>query len=228
MISLSFRPITSTGSFVRDGPRHGESGGEFVDRDRWASVLLSVADTKFHLGDRLVEVGVSAPELQSALVCIAFAQAELGHARLLYNWVAEWRGAPAEITGPGRAGVDTIGTIDDWIPLMVVTHMVNVAVAEVTKWLCEDLGDEARQKTAKMAVELREHIAFSGAWCRKFHEETGAVPRVFEEEKGKWEEVVVEWLTRLANIVRPKQAEELVEKARMAWRGEGGMLEATA
>ncbi|SIS74562.1 MULTISPECIES: Phenylacetic acid catabolic protein [Alicyclobacillus] len=188
-----------------------------MDPAKWAPILLSLADSKFHLGDRLVEVGVSAPELQSALVCVAFAQAELGHARLLYNWVSEWHGETSDVSGPGGSGVQQLTEIQEWIPLMVATHLINVAALEVLSWIREEGDATSLQKISKMENELREHIVFSRAWCNRFAEDTGAVPRVFADEHSRWEEVVSRWLVGLANQVDPNQAVERVNRARSVW-----------
>ena len=60
-----------------------------VDTWSWVNVLEALADDDFVAGNRLVEVGISAPELQSALAAVAIAQGELGHARHLYHWSHE-------------------------------------------------------------------------------------------------------------------------------------------
>ena len=52
----------------------------------------TIADNKYILGDRLVEIGVSGPKLEATLSAIAMAQQELGHSRLIYRWSYDLKG----------------------------------------------------------------------------------------------------------------------------------------
>ena len=50
-----------------------------------ANVVVSLADNKYFLAQRLATWGVGAPTLESAVACTAIAQEEAGHARGLYS-----------------------------------------------------------------------------------------------------------------------------------------------
>jgi 1,2-phenylacetyl-CoA epoxidase catalytic subunit len=55
-----------------------------------AHVVVSLADNKYFLAQRLATWGVGAPTLESAVACTAIAQEEAGHARGLYSLLADF------------------------------------------------------------------------------------------------------------------------------------------
>ncbi len=59
-----------------------------------AHVVVSLADNKYFLAQRLATWGVGAPTLENAVACTAIAQEEAGHARGLYSLLEDF---PAEV-----------------------------------------------------------------------------------------------------------------------------------
>ena len=55
-----------------------------------AHVVVSLADNKYFLAQRLATWGVGAPTLESAVACTAIAQEEAGHARGLYSLLEDF------------------------------------------------------------------------------------------------------------------------------------------
>jgi 1,2-phenylacetyl-CoA epoxidase catalytic subunit len=55
-----------------------------------AHVVVSLADNKYFLAQRLATWGVGAPTLESAVACTAIAQEEAGHARGLYSLLQDF------------------------------------------------------------------------------------------------------------------------------------------
>jgi 1,2-phenylacetyl-CoA epoxidase catalytic subunit len=183
-----------------------------MDYVAWADVMESLADNKFVLGDQLVEIGVSAPELQSALASVALAQAELGHARHLYNWVGEWRGEEIEITEESGNSLPALALNRNWIDLMVSVLAVNTAAKLVIDEIRRG-GDRAVvAKTSKMLVEIEEHRTFAREWCRRFASEDGAVPRVFCEARERLVGAIDEWLGAADKRLSTGRSLELVRK----------------
>lgn len=150
-------------------------------KEGWTSALEFFADNKFVLGERLVEVGVSAPELQAALAAVALAQGELGHARHLYHWVQQIQEVSFEVTGETGSSLPKVGQVENWIELMVAVLVVNAATKTFLDQVRQEDPQTAVQKTGKMMVELEEHLTFSGEWCRRFAGELGAIPRLYQQ-----------------------------------------------
>src|SRR5699024_7481282 len=92
-------------------------------------LLETIADNKYVMGDHLVEVGVSGPNLESTVSSIAMAQSELGHARLLYHWVEELKtGSKKKIDIKGQTGksFQSANETNDWISLIANLFITNV------------------------------------------------------------------------------------------------------
>ena len=67
-----------------------------------AHVVVSLADNKYFLAQRLATWGVGAPTLESAVACTAIAQEEAGHARGLYSLLEDFPRGVAPRWRPGR------------------------------------------------------------------------------------------------------------------------------
>lgn len=89
--------------------------------------IETIADNKYILGDLLVEIGVSGPDLEATLSTIAMAQGELGHARLLYNWAFDLKGIKKqEIERQTGKAFTSVVAVDNWIDLIGSLYVVNV------------------------------------------------------------------------------------------------------
>lgn len=155
--------------------------------------LLVMADNKFVLGDRLVEVGIGAPEVEAKLACIALAQSELGHARLLYQWANEELNELS--SRPALAGLDASGEVehqtgrafesivecDDWIALVAGLYGVETAIDAVLEALRQQREDEVTKRLHKMLQEQPDSIEFARGWAERLNEDEGLVPQTFQE-----------------------------------------------
>ncbi|WP_026961501.1 Phenylacetic acid catabolic protein [Alicyclobacillus herbarius] len=165
-----------------------------MDKTVLIEVLQFLADSKISLGDQLVEEGVSAPELTSALSAVAMAQAELGHARHLYNWSASLSNQEVEIPQEATTGLQAMRENRNWIDLMVSVFMVNTTARLILQALRDRDVPEVLAKTGKMLREVEEHITFASEWCKRFALETGAIPRLFRESVQRQGQEALDWL----------------------------------
>jgi ring-1,2-phenylacetyl-CoA epoxidase subunit PaaC len=165
-------------------------------------LIEGIADNKYVMGDRLVEVGIGGPNLEAILSSIAMAQGELGHARLLYNWtfdLQEKQGKKPEIEKQTGKALDGVVKADSWITLIAALYTVNVALDVVLKSILEARHAEVVTRIHKLIKEQRDHILYSRNWAEKLLQDQGAVPRKFREAM---EQIVPEaetWLLTIEN-----------------------------
>ncbi|WP_027410000.1 Phenylacetic acid catabolic protein [Anoxybacteroides tepidamans] len=163
-------------------------------------LLETIADNKYVLGDRLVEVGVSGPNLEATLASIAMAQGELGHARLLYNWCFDLRGLQgkkAEIYGQtGKAFTEVIG-VNNWITLIAALYTTNVAIDIVLQSLLESNHPAVVSRIQKLMREQQDHLIYAKSWAYELRNEQGAIPRRFEQALNRMVSEVYTWLEKV-------------------------------
>lgn len=165
-------------------------------------LIEAIADNKYVMGDRLVEVGIGGPNLEAILSSIAMAQGELGHARLLYNWtfdLREHKGKKPEIAQQTGKALDGVVKAQDWIALIAALYTVNVALDVVLKSVLEARHAEVVARIHKLIREQKEHIMYASNWAQQLLKDEGAVPRKFREAL---EQIVPEaetWLLTLDN-----------------------------
>jgi len=162
----------------------------------------TIADNKFILGDRLVEIGISGPNLEATLSSIAMAQAELGHARLMYKWANELQGingSKIEIKNQtGKAFPAAVNT-NNWISLIASVYAVNVAVNLVINAIILAENPELNAPFSKMLKEQEEHLLYSRSWCKQLLNDRGAVPKTLKEELEKVSQEALQWLIHVEN-----------------------------
>ncbi|WP_066067894.1 Phenylacetic acid catabolic protein [Neobacillus soli] len=162
----------------------------------------TVADNKFILGDRLVEIGISGPNLEATLSSIALAQAELGHARLMYKWANELQGlngSKVEIkTQTGKAFPAVVNTTN-WVALIAGVYAVNAAVDLVINAVSSAKHPGLHTPFSKMLKEQEEHLLYSKSWCKQLLTDKGAVPKTFTEELERVTIEVLQWLKNVEN-----------------------------
>ncbi|WHY66157.1 Phenylacetic acid catabolic protein [Neobacillus sp. SuZ13] len=162
----------------------------------------TIADNKFILGDRLVEIGISGPNLEATLSSIAMAQAELGHARLMYKWANELQGingSKIEIKNQtGKAFPAAVNT-NNWISLIAGVYAVNVAVNLVINAIILAENPELNAPFSKMLKEQEEHLLYSRSWCKQLLNDRGAVPKTLKEELEKVSQEALQWLIHVEN-----------------------------
>jgi ring-1,2-phenylacetyl-CoA epoxidase subunit PaaC len=165
-------------------------------------LIEAIADNKYVMGDRLVEVGIGGPNLEAILSSIAMAQGELGHARLLYNWtfdLREQKGKKPEIEKQTGKALDGVVKAQNWISLMAALYTVNVALDVVLKSVLEARHTEVVARIHKLIREQKEHIMYASNWAQQLLKDEGAIPRKFREAL---EQIVPEaetWLLTLEN-----------------------------
>jgi ring-1,2-phenylacetyl-CoA epoxidase subunit PaaC len=161
------------------------------------NLIESIADNKYVLGDRLVEVGFSAPTVESSLASVALAQGELGHARLLYNWVFDLNGVTGkkpDITKETGKSFPEVRAIDGWVKLIASFFAVNAASDIVMESMMNTKNSDITSNINKLYLEHKEHFIYSEGWAIKLLNDKGAVPSKFVEELNKIVPETEEWL----------------------------------
>ncbi|MBT2648568.1 phenylacetate-CoA oxygenase subunit PaaI [Bacillus sp. ISL-34] len=167
------------------------------------TLIETIADNKFVLGDRLVEVGVSGPDLEATLAAIAMAQSELGHARLLYNWgtnLKSGKGSKKEVKEQTGKAFDSIVQIGEWIQLIAGLYSMNTALNILINALTsQQKGSEIELQFNKLAREQLEHILYSKNWALKLLNDEGSIPARFGRAFKLCEQEVITWLKQVEN-----------------------------
>ena len=176
-------------------------------------LLETVADNKFVLGDKMAEVGISAPELESSVASIALAQGELGQARHLYIWSFELQGIEQEVVEQSGKAFSKQLAIDNWISLIAGAYVINCAVNVLVQDMLDADKAGVRAKLSKLERELQEHIAFSRAWGEKMLDEQGKIPEVFRTALDDASSEVEAWLEQV------DRATNLQEEGYLTGRG---------
>lgn len=164
------------------------------------SLAETIADHKFVLGDRLVEIGISGPDLEATLSSIAMAQAELGHARLIYRWVADLKGengSKQEIKQQTGKAFQSLVEINNWITLIAGLYTTNVAIDLVMKALLKGDHKHLNLPFSKMLKEQHEHVNYSKSWSEQLLNERGSIPLRFEKQLEKASFEVEQWLNKV-------------------------------
>ena len=160
----------------------------------------TIADNKFILGDRLVEIGISGPNLEATLSSIAMAQAELGHARLMYKWAQELQGlngSKVEIKDQTGKAFPSVVNTSHWVALIAGVYAVNVAVDLVMNAVIDAKHPELHAPFSKMFNEQREHLLYSKSWCKQLLNDSGAVPKTFALALEKVTLEAIQWLKQV-------------------------------
>ncbi|WP_175638484.1 Phenylacetic acid catabolic protein [Metabacillus schmidteae] len=157
----------------------------------------TIADNKYILGDRLVEIGVSGPTLEATLSAIAMAQQELGHSRLIYRWANDLKGvngSKIEIKDQTGKAFSRNVEINNWIELIAGLYAVNVATDLVMRAIIESGNTDINHPFSKMLKEQNEHLVYSKVWCKQLLNDKGSIPGHFKISLEKVMIEVVEWL----------------------------------
>ncbi|GGE12765.1 hypothetical protein GCM10011571_12730 [Marinithermofilum abyssi] len=158
----------------------------------------SIADNKFVLGDRLVEVGFSGPTLEAALSAIAMAQGELGHARTLYNWTSKLQGKPIrDVRSQTGKALNSLVKIDNWLELIASLYTVNIAHDLLLNSVLKARPDEAAASIRKLVEEQKEHMVYSREWVQQLLQDEGAIPGKFLQALSQVRGEVTDWLREI-------------------------------
>jgi 1,2-phenylacetyl-CoA epoxidase catalytic subunit len=162
----------------------------------------TIADNKYILGDRLVEIGISGPTLESTLSSIAMAQQELGHSRLIYRWAFELKGingSKVEIKDQTGKAFSTNVEISNWIELIAGLYTTNVAVDLVMRAIIDADHSDTNPPFSKMLKEQNEHLLYSKSWCKQLIHDKGSIPTRFKQALEKSTIDALEWLGKVEN-----------------------------
>lgn len=181
-------------------------------------MLETMADNKLVLGDRLVEVGVSGPNLEATISSVALAQAELGHARLLYNWAFDIKNGGGEKpdikeqTGKAfQCGVK----IDNWITLIAGMDVISHAIDVVLEAISSSGRQELASKLSKMVREEEEHIMFADGWAHLLLRDRGKIPHLFKEAMESARKEAEGWLQEVESNQQLKQERFIPENVQL-------------
>ena len=167
------------------------------------TLIETIADNKFILGDRLVEVGVSGPDLEATLAAIAMAQSELGHARLLYNWgtnLKSGKGSKKEVKEQTGKAFGSIVQIGEWIQLIAGLYSMNTALnILINALISHQKGSEIELQFNKLAREQLEHILYSKNWAIKLLYDGCSIPARFGRAFKLCEQEIITWLKQVEN-----------------------------
>ena len=161
----------------------------------------TIADNKFILGDVLVKIGISGPNLESSLASIAMAQAELGHARLMYRWIDELKGSnqsKSEVKSQTGKAFNVLVDTPNWISLIANLFVINVGCNAVAKSILEANHPEVNPPFAKMLKEQEEHIIYAESWCVQLLQDRGKIPALTEKALEMAAKEVKTWVQQVA------------------------------
>jgi len=165
-------------------------------------MIETIADNKFIMGDHLVEIGVSGPNLEATLASIALAQSELGHARLLYNWSYELKnegvkGKKPEIENQTGKAFPTTINVNDWTSLIARLYTTNVASEIILDVIAASSFTE--KMIVKMIQEQKENLVYAESWCNQLINDEGQIPVKFEEDFNDSAKDALDWLRTWQN-----------------------------
>lgn len=166
------------------------------------NLIEGIADNKYVLGDSLALIGFGAPDIESSLSSLAMAQGELGHSRILYNWVFDLKGLKGkkpDIEGETGKSFNELRAIDGWVKLIAGFYVVNVAMDIVLDAMAETKNEDVIANINKLYLEHKEHCIYSEGWALKLLNDIGGVPRKFKEELNKIIPQVEAWLQEIEN-----------------------------
>lgn len=164
--------------------------------EKLVQIAETIADNKYVLGDRLVEVGISGPNIEATLSSIAMAQQELGHARLLYRWAQELQGKDSNIDVKEQTGKAFKRNIDisNWIELITSIYVSNIAINVVTKSIVDANNPNVKTPFSKMFREQVEHLIYSKSWSQKLLQDKGSIPSATKKALQDVAKEAREWL----------------------------------
>ena len=171
-------------------------------------LLETMADNKMVLGDRLVEVGVSGPNLEATISSVALAQAELGHARLLYNWAFDLKhggGEKPDIKEQTGKAFQYGLKINNWITLIAGMAVISHAIDVVLEAISSSGRQELASKLSKMVREEQEHVMFADDWAQLLLHDRGKIPHLFKEAIESARKEAERWLEDVEGNQQLKQ-----------------------
>ena len=156
----------------------------------------TIADNKMILGDQLVDIGLSGPNLEATVASVSMAQSELGHARLLYRWAHELKGENSsgmDVKYQTGKAFQNVVDAHNWITLITAIYTVNLATDLVMKAIVDADDQTSNPPFTKMFREQNETIIYTQGWIESLLKDKGSIPsrtiKALEEaskETQKW------------------------------------------
>jgi ring-1,2-phenylacetyl-CoA epoxidase subunit PaaC len=142
-------------------------------KDALAELLLSMADDEFVIGFWDSEWTGIAPMLEEDVATSSISQDELGHAKALYEMLADLTGSDADVIAFGRdpdayrhaALLNHPRT--DWAFTVARRYLYETADSARLEALSSSSYEPLAQLTAKMRREERYHLMHLDAWLRR-------------------------------------------------------------
>ena len=145
-------------------------------REALAELLMSVADDEFIIGFWDSEWTGIAPMLEEDVATSSIAQDEIGHARALYELLAELTGDDADRIAFGRSAADFRHAAlmnharGDWAFSAARRYLYETADAVRLTALARSSHEPLAQLAAKMRREETYHLLHADAWLRRLAE----------------------------------------------------------
>src|SRR5438270_1640031 len=161
-------------------------------RDALAQLLLGIADDEFVIGFWDSEWTGIAPMLEEDVATSSISQDEIGHARALYEMLAELTGQDADQIAFGRqpeayrhaALMNHART--DWAFSIARRYLYETADAVRLEALSRSTYVPLAQLTAKMRREERYHLMHLDAWLRRLASDADASSRLGSALRTLW------------------------------------------
>ena len=156
-------------------------------------LLLTLADDEFVIGSWDSEWTGIAPMLEEDVATSSVAQDEIGHARALYELLAELRGTDADAIAYGRdaAGYRHASLLDharrDWAFSVARRYCYETADAVRLEALARSSWEPLALLAGKMRREETYHLLHAEAWLRRMAEAGGdATGRLADAIRALW------------------------------------------
>ncbi len=139
----------------------------------------TIADNKMILGDQLVDIGLSGPNLEATVASVSMAQSELGHARLLYRWAQELKGRNAsgmDVKYQTGKAFQNVVDAHNWITLITAIYTVNLGTDLIMKAITDAENQRSNPPFTKMFREQNETIIYTQGWVESLLNDKGSIP----------------------------------------------------
>jgi ring-1,2-phenylacetyl-CoA epoxidase subunit PaaC len=194
--------------------------------DALAELLLSVADDEFVIGFWDSEWTGIAPMLEEDVATSSISQDEIGHAKALYEMLAELTGTDADAIAFGRepdayrhaALLNHPRT--DWAFTVARRYLYETADSVRLEALSRSSYEPLAQLTTKMRREERYHLMHLDAWLRRLAGSTGeAHDRLSQALATLWPDALTVFtpLDGEAALVEAGILPERMETLRLRW-----------
>lgn len=178
----------------------------------------TIADNKMILGDQLVDIGLSGPNLEATVASVSMAQSELGHARLLYRWSHELKGKNSsgmDVKYQTGKAFQNVVDANNWITLITAIYTVNLATDLVMKSITDAEDQSSNPPFTKMFREQNETIIYTQGWIESLLKDKGSIPSRTIKALDQASKETVGWLQSIEADNQLTSQKQIVEKANL-------------